>query len=461
MKILLISPKGPLYRHRGGIFRKSLRYAPLTLPTLASLVPSEIDHELKLVDEGIEEVPLDFPADLVGMTVITGTAPRAYELSKIYKNRGVPVVLGGPHVTLVPDEAQAEADTIVVGYAEDTWPQLLRDFFEGRMKPRYVQDSNLSLANRPYVDRTLLKPHRYSTSHVFEATRSCIHGCEFCVVPFAWGRKPYQKPVPEVVEEIRASGARKAIFIDLNIIADLEYAATLFEALIPLNIQWFGLATTLLAGHPELLDLCSRSGCRGLLIGLETISKPGLREIRKGFNDPAQYPDLIRKLHKSGIALMATFVFGLDDDEPDVFQRTARFVIDNQIDLPRFAIITPFPGTKLFNRLEQEGRLLTRNWELYDGQHVVFQPARMTVNQLQEGNREAWQKAYSWRSIMQRYRGTPVSSGLFTATNLAYRHYGKNLHRFYNCDSFIHPEESLLFPKKLQKRTPLADGANR
>ena len=186
MKIVLISPKGPLYRHRGGIFRRSLRYAPLTLTTLASLVPGELDAELQLIDEGIEDVDRSLDADLIGMTVITGTAMRAYELSAHFRSRGIPVVLGGPHVTLVPEDAQPHADAIVVGYAEETWPQLVRDFAAGRLQPRYLQRPDLSLANLPFARRDLLPRHRFMTNDVFEATRGCVHSCEFCVVPSAW-----------------------------------------------------------------------------------------------------------------------------------------------------------------------------------------------------------------------------------------------------------------------------------
>ena len=437
MRIALISPKGPLYRCRGGIFRKSLRYAPLTLPTLVSLIPSDMEHETRIIDEGVEDVPDDLHADLVGLTVITGSAPRAYALAAGFRARGIPVVLGGPHVTLVPEDAAPHADSIVVGYAEDTWPELLRDFRAGRMKARYVQAPDLSLAGRPAVDRTLLARNRYSTSHVFEATRGCVHGCDFCVVPFAWGRKPLQKPVGEVVEEIRRSGARQAIFIDLNLIADIGHAERLFEALIPLELKWYGLVTSLIGARPALLDLCARSGCKGLLIGLELISKPGLKEVHKGFNHPAQYAELVAALHARGIALMGTFVFGLDDDGPEVFEATARFALETRIDLPRYAILTPFPGTALFRRLEAEGRILTRDWELYDGQHVVFRPARMSVEALQAGNQRAWRKTYSAPAIARRYRGSPAATGLFLAANLGYRHYARNLDRFYTCDWFV------------------------
>lgn len=433
-RIALLSPKGPLYRHRGGIFQKSLRYAPLTLPTLASLIPPEIDHELTLIDEGIETIPLDLDVDLVGMTLITGTAPRGYQLAAHFRSRGIPVVLGGPHVTLVPDDAQPHADAIVVGYAEESWPQLLRDFVSGSLRSRYDQSPTLSLASLPPVRRDLLPRRRYLTTNVFEATRACVHACEFCVVPSAWGRKPLHKPVDEVVEDIRRSRARKAIFIDLNIIASRSYAARLFEALIPLRIQWYGLATTLLARDTELLALCSRSGCRGLLIGLESISRANLTQSGKRFGDPGEYADVIETLHRHRIAVQGCFVFGLDEDTPDVFARTAQFAIATHIDLPRFAVVTPFPGTPLFRRLESEGRILSRDWELYDGQHAVFQPLHMSVAELLAGTRRAWLQTYSLGGIARRIRSSPAPRSIIVAANLGYRHYARHLDRFYTCD---------------------------
>ncbi|MDH3265705.1 MAG: cobalamin-dependent protein, partial [Gammaproteobacteria bacterium] len=171
LRIALLSPKGPLYRHRGGIFRKSLRYPPLTLPTLAALIPDDVEHELCLFDEGIEDIPEDIDVDLIGITVITGNARRSYELAKRFRARGIAVVLGGPHVTLVPDDAAPHADAVVVGYAEDTWPQLLRDFVSGNLQQRYVQAPNLSLAGRPWARRDLMNGGRYAKTHVFEATR--------------------------------------------------------------------------------------------------------------------------------------------------------------------------------------------------------------------------------------------------------------------------------------------------
>ncbi len=437
LRIGLVSPKGPLYRHRGGIFRRSLRYQPLTLTMLAALTPSDINADVVLIDEGIQEVPEEFDVDLVGLTVITGTAPRAYELSKRFRSRGIATVLGGPHVTLVPDDAQPHADSIVVGYAEDTWPQLLRDFVAGKMRRRYDQSPDLDLSGRPFARRDLLPSRRFLTNSVFEATRGCVHNCDFCVVPAAWGRKPLQKPVADVIGDMRQHGKHKAIFVDLNLIADRAYAIRLFNALVPLGFQWYGLATVLLAEDPELLELAARSGCRGLLMGLESISLENLRASNKPFNAPDRFVRVVEKLHEHGIALQGCFVFGLDGDDPDIFLKTAEFAVEAKIDLPRFAIVTPFPGTALHHRLKSEGRILTRNWELYDGQHVVFQPKRMSVRELEQGTESAWKHAYSFRSIIARLPHSPAPWGVRLATNLGYRFYASHLNQFYNCDWII------------------------
>ena len=437
LNIVLISPKGPLYRHRGGIWKKSLRYQPLTLTTLAGLVPGDVPARLHLLDEGIAEVPLDLQADLIGLTVITGTARRAYELADHFRARGIAVVLGGPHVTLIPDDAAPHADAIVVGYAEDTWPQLLRDFAAGRMAKEYRQAPELDIGGRPFPRRELLPSKHYLTSNVFEATRGCVHACDFCVVPTAWGRKPFQKPVGEVVADIRQHGARKLIFIDLNLIADRDYAFELFAALVPLRVQWYGLATVLLARDEPLLALAARSGCKGLLMGLESISAANLRQNHKGFNSPENYGHVVERLHAHGIALQGCFVFGLDDDQPDVFRKTAEFTVEAAIDLPRFAVVTPFPNTPLYKRLEAEGRILTRNWELYDGQHVVFQPRHLSVQELQLGVEAAWKHAYRWRSIARRLRRSPAPWPVRLGTNFGYRFYAHNLSRFYTCDWII------------------------
>jgi len=436
-RIVLISPRGPLYRNRTGIWKKSLRYAPLTLTTLAALVPEELDAEVVVVDEGIHDIDWDVEADIVGISAITGTAPRSYELADHFRRRGVPVVLGGVHPTLVPNEAARHADSVVVGYAEETWPQLLRDHFLGdRMKKMYVQGHDLSLAGRPFPKREMFPGAKFVTTHTIEATRGCIHGCEFCVVPSAWGR-PLQKPVSEVVADIRQMGARRLIFLDLNLIADLQYAKELFEALIPLNIKWGGLATTTFAWDEELMDLAARSGCRGILIGFESLSRESLVETRKVFNTRRDYHDIIGRIHERGIAIMGCFVFGFDHDTTETFDATVDFVIEARIDLPRYAILTPFPGTPLFRRLESEGRIISQDWTYYDGQHVNFVPERMTPEELLHGTERAWKRTYGYRSIARRLLGARNQLSVAIPANLGYRFYANRLHEFYNCEMVL------------------------
>ena len=436
MKIVLISPKGPLYRYRKGVFRKSLRYQPLTLTTLASLVPDELGAELELIDEGIEDVPGDIDADLIGMTVITGTAKRAYELAASWRSRGVSVVLGGPHVTLVPEEAQHHADSIVVGYAEDTWPELLRDFDRGELRPVYRQspDFSLSRTDLPFARREMLDSRKFLTQAVFEATRSCGHDCEFCVAPTAWGRRQLHRPVSWIVEDIRRVGEKRILFVDLNLVSNRAYAMELFSALVPLKVKWFGLSTVLIAHDPELMQLMRESGCSGLLLGLESISEGGVDALGKRFNQSVDYATLIRDLHELRIAIQGCFVFGLDHDTSEVFDRTADFAIESGIDLPRFALLTPFPGTGLYRRLDHEGRILTRDWELYDGQHVVFEPRNMTPAELAKGHERAWKRVYRYGSIARRLIRARNFEPIGIAANLGYRFYAHNLQRFYNCD---------------------------
>ena len=433
MRIVLISPRGPLYRHRTGIWKKSLRYAPLTLTTLASLIPEELHAEVVLMDEGIRDIDPDIDADLVGISAITGTAPRSYELARHFQKRGIPVVIGGVHATLMPDEVMQHADATVVGYAEETWPQLLRDFRAGRLQKRYDQSPHLKLQNLPIPRRELLPAKHYITLHTIEATRGCIHKCEFCVVPSAWGR-PLQKPIGEVVADVKQMRPRKLIFLDLNLISDTDYAKELFRALIPLRIRWGGLATTMIAWDDELLDLAAASGCGGLLLGFESLSDGALAESRKSFNARVEYKTVIEKLHARNIAIQGCFVFGFDDDDLDVFDRTAQFAVDTHIDLPRYAILTPFPGTPLHARLAREGRILTTDWSYYDGQHVVYRPVKMSAQQLLEGTERAWKSTYSYRGMLKRLAGARVQLPIAIPANLGYRFYAHHLNQYYTCD---------------------------
>jgi radical SAM superfamily enzyme YgiQ (UPF0313 family) len=440
LRIALLCPRGPLYRHRGGIWKKTMRYAPLTLTTLASLIPPEIPADITLLDEGVDEIdPARMQADLVGITVITGTAPRAYELAREFRVRNTPVVLGGVHPTLMPQEAMQHADSVVTGYAEESWPRLLRDFTAGRMLRRYDQSPALRLSGLPFPRRDLYKAGMVNVADTIEATRGCIFQCDFCVVPTAWGTRPLQKPVGDVIADLRQMRAKRAIFLDLNLIADLPYARELFTALVPLKLRWAGLVTTSIAWDEELLDLAARSGCRGLLIGFESLDQKALDESRKSFNMRKDYRSVVERIHERGIAIMGCFVFGFDADTAETFDRTVDFVMESRMDLPRYAIAVPFPATGLFRRLKAENRILTEDWSLYDGQHVVFEPRNMSPDDLLQHTSRAWKKTYQYQSIARRLVGSGTRMLVSGAANLGYRFYANNLDKFYTCDWQLAP----------------------
>ncbi len=429
MKIQLLSPAGEIHRNATGIFKTSLRYAPLTLTTLAAQVPAELDAQITIQDEGVQPLDLDFDADLVGITAITGTALRAYDVADELRQRGHTVVIGGVHATLLPDEAARHADALVLGYAEKSWPRLLRDFAAGRLEPRYTQTTGRVLEGVPIARRELLHRRRYATVNSIEATRGCPHKCDFCVVPTAWSNIYSHRPIPEVIAELESFEKRHAVFIDLSPVEDIQYAKALYRAMIPLKFRWIGLSTTRIAEDDELLRLAAQSGCKGLLIGFESISQATLNATHKQFHAAGRYAEAVRKLHDHGIGIQGCFVFGFDTDDESVFERTVEFVDRTKIDLPRYAVLTPFPGTGLYRRLDQEGRLLHRHWPLYDVEHVVFEPRQMTAERLQEGLEWSWRQSYSWGSLARRVAGAPWSIlPLWVSLNLGYRYYSAHLH---------------------------------
>jgi radical SAM superfamily enzyme YgiQ (UPF0313 family) len=417
VKIALLMPQSRLYRKRG-IFSKALRYAPLTLTTLAALVPEELNAEIRIIDEGVEDLNLeDVDADLVGITCITANAPRVFELARQLRERDITVVIGG-HPTLVPEEAQQHADAIVVGYAEQSWPQLLRDFVAGKMSPRYDEGPGYRFADVPEPRRDLLKKEGYITLNTVQAVRGCPYKCNFCVVPVAWPGYLH-RPIPEVIREIERLEGDSFLFLDLSPIENPTYIKQLYRELAPLNKRWGGLATIRIARDREMLKLAAQSGCGGLLIGFESVSPTTIKQMRKGFNKPDDYAEAARVIHDHGIAINGCFVFGLDGDDKGIFERTVEFVNRAAIDLPRFSIATPFPGTPLYKQLNAEGRILTRDWTYYGGQNVVFQPKNMTVHELQAGAQWAWRQVYSLPSIVRRVAGSAASrSGLVLKTSL-------------------------------------------
>ncbi|MDO8509296.1 MAG: radical SAM protein [Nanoarchaeota archaeon] len=438
MDIKLISPSGIMYRN-GGIFPRALRYAPSTLTTLAALVPSELEAKITLADEGVDDVKLNDSPDLVGITAITGTANRTYAIADSYRSKGVPVVIGGVHPTLMPQEAMEHADSVVTGLGFESWPQLLRDFDKGEMQRIYTQRPNIDLTNLPSPRLDLLKPWSYITKTSIQATFGCPYRCDFCAV-VAKQNQYIHRPVKDVIKELEGMDSKFVVFVDPSPTEDKKYIKELWTAMIPLKKRWGGLATVRIAQDDELVSLAAKSGCTGLLLGFESVSQDGVNVINKDFNRVGSYREVVKKLHDNGIAINGTFMFGMDTDDKDSFKRTVDFVQENNIDLPRYAIITPFPGTALFDRLDREGRILTKNWALYDAQHVVFQPKNLSPDEVREGQLWAWEQTYKSKSIMKRVIGSRCSPFISLFTNFAYKYYGDRL-RNYSDEVMLEIEE--------------------
>lgn len=426
MKLLLINPHDSTYTHQKSAFKRRLNYAALTLPTLASLVPRDMDIEIQIVDEGVDYLDR-FNADLVGITSITASAFRAYEIADMARNQGIPVVLGGVHPTLLPDEAAGHADAVVIGLAEQVWPRLLRDFTNGRMKNFYEGSENIDLSGLPLPRRDLLNKKKYLDITTVQASRGCVNNCKFCCIPETWGRKFHQRPVEDVINEIKVLGDKRYIFLDPSPIEDRAYALNLFKQLIPLKIKWAGLSTIKVAFDRELLDLVVKSGCLGLLIGFETLNQNALDGVNKAFSLTSQYREAVRILHESGLSVLGCFVFGFDEDDESVFEKTIRFIDEARIDLVRYAVYTPFPGTEAFKELDSQYRILTRDWSLYNTENVVFVPKKMSPERLQEGLMQTWNRTYSMGSIARRFRlNSPMMLFKFAA-NMGFRFYYKQV----------------------------------
>ncbi len=438
MKILMIMPDAHMHKLRIGSFTRSFREAPLTLTTLAALAPSDQFH-FKLIDESIDKVPLDYPADLVAISVITGTACRAYEYAKYFRRRSIPVVLGGVHVTILPGEAAQYADTIVIGMAEKTWPQLLKDFSLNKMKKVYRDDrlpDDFTLKGVPSPRIDLQRRSGYMIPDTVQATRGCKHQCDFCTVPSVWPGF-YKRPVSDVISHIQSLPGKYIAFNDVSLVDDREYAKELFTAMIPLKKRWGGLATTMVSRDLELLELMKKSGCIYLLLGMESANQKTLCSISKGFNKENEYREVVKTLHEYGISLQGCFVFGFDEDDSSIFETTVQRVLDLKIDIPRYSIYTPYPGTRLFKRLSEENRILTLNWENYDTMHVVFQPAKMSPEELYRGFKWAYEKTFQLTHIAKRtilQSETPSLINFFG--NLCYRIFVK---RLYHEERFARP----------------------
>lgn len=430
MKLLLVMADAKIHCLRIGTYTRSFREAPLTLTTLAALVPDGLNADIVLVDESVERVNFDkfLDVDLVGISALTGTAVRAYEIADYFRKRAVPVVFGGIHVSIYPEEAADHADAVVTGFAEETWPRLLLDFNNGRLKERYDSTNEGKIEGMPVAKRDLQRKHRYMMPNTVMATRGCTHSCDFCSVPVMC-KGYYKRPVEDVVNEIETLKGKRFAFNDVSIAEDPDYAKALFKALIPLKKIWGGLATINIAKDLKMIELLRKSGCKYLLIGFESFSQNALKSIHKGFNRVDDYSDAIKKLHDAGIIIQGCFVFGFDHDDRSVFEMTVDKVNELKIDIPRYAVYTPYPETILFKRLKKEGRILTKDWSMYDTQHVVFRPALMSPEELYNGFRWAFRETFKVSSIVQRTFRSSMEFPITFIGNLAYKIYIKRLYR--------------------------------
>jgi radical SAM superfamily enzyme YgiQ (UPF0313 family) len=415
-KLLLITASSAeIRRARSSRF---LNFQQITMPYLAARVPS--DWDVFHVDEEAEEIDWTIDADIVGITFHTPSAYHAYDLAARFRSRGVCVALGGPHVTLLPEEAARHADVIFAGEAEGLWEEFLSDFKAGTHRPLYWQAGAPSLHEVPIARKALYHRNDY-TSGVLFATRGCPNRCDFCTIAVMYRHGFRKRPIAEVAAEYASFKGKGIIFWDDNIAGYREYAKELFLAITPYRKWWSSQASVHVGGDDELLEAAARSGCKQLFVGLESISQPSMEEVRKGFNRVSEYARIVARIHAHGIAVQAGIVFGFDHDTPEIFKETLDFLESAGVQNATFNILTPYPGTPLFRRLEAEGRILTLDWRKFNGRtDVVFQPKRMTAAELLAGYRYANERFYSLPSVARRMWHSPVQIWWALPLNLAY-----------------------------------------
>lgn len=370
----------------------------LTPLAVAAAAPDFVD--CAICDENVAPVDLNAEADVVGISFMTFNAPRAYELAAEFKRRGRTVIFGGYHPTLMPEEALCHGDAVCVGEAEANLPQMMEDFRRGRLQPFYRLESP-GFTRRP-VNRALLRQGAYLTPAVVQATRGCPFNCEFCSVA-AFSRRRFQtRPVAEVMAEIRSLPGRSLLFIDDNLAADMDYLRRLLTALAPLCRRWYAQMCVQVTRDPGFLELMRRSGCRGVFVGFESLSQASLDGANKSRNRASEYTSAVRRFHAYGIAVMGAIVLGFDQDTVETFEHTRRFLRVAGLDALQLTVLTPLPGTALFERMSAEGRIWDRDWEHYDLGHVVFRPASLSADQITAWHDRLLRDFYSWRAILGR-----------------------------------------------------------
>ena len=399
MKILLIAPSSGYWKALGKkkFFNgKTFRFSMLSLLTVAALTPEE--HELTLIDEQVDHIPENPDFDLVGITVMTAIAPRAYELCDYFRELKIPVVVGGFHPTFNIEEALNHADTVVAGPATGAWIELLEDFKKGVIKKIY--HGNPTLPSPALLPKHLLDKRKYVTVNTMHATLGCRNECSFCSITAFYKGKRYQRPVEEVVEVLKSFKEKFFMFIDDNLTQDRDYIMELLTAMVPLKKKWVTQASIEIADDPELLKLMHDSGCMGVFAGLETFSESALCAQNKRIKRPQYYKDAVKKIHDYGIYVEAGLIFGFDNDGPEIFEDTLKILDDIGIDAIQASILTPLPGTTLFK--EMKDSIVDYNWEHYDYKYAVYQPAQMSRKELRAGLEWINKRYYSLWPIFKR-----------------------------------------------------------
>ncbi len=427
MKIKLIAPN----EQRKDTISSPFKLQRVNLPLLAALTPP--GHTVTIVEEAFAPDDINQDVDMVGITVLTELALRAYLIADTYRRKGVKVVMGGIHPTVLPEEALEHADAVVVGEAEGVWPQLVSDAASGRMQRIYHSDKMTDLKGLPEPRRDLLSGFRYQGGTRIpvgvETSRGCPYDCEFCCIGQTLGRQYRVRPVQEVIAEIASIDSPHIFFCDDALGLNRNFAKELFTQMIPLRRRWLAQGTVSLAEDPELLGLMQRSGCLGLLVGFESVQKKTQNEVKKIKNLKVDFYEAMRRFHDEGFGILGSFVFGFDYENKDVFDQTLEFIMKSRMDVVQLRILTPYPGTRLYKRLLSEGRLLVHDWWLrgYPPDTLFYQPKGMTADELVSGYARLNRQAYSFGALTKRFLGmspwkrTLLGCKAYIAVNLATR----------------------------------------
>ena len=415
-KALIITVYSPEMKH----IRRAryIKFQQCTMPYIAAFFPN--DWSVFHVDEECDELDFSAEYDLVAMTFHTPCCYHAYEISEKFRKKGIPVIMGGPHVTLVPEEAALHADSIFIGEAENTLPIFFSDFEKGKIKARYQDDGIVDLSKAPLLKKEHFHRSDHTTGTLF-ATRGCPNSCEFCAVRCMYTGQFRKRPVEQVAKDFGDFKGKVVIFWDDNICADMAYAKEMFKAITPHKKWWSSQASIKAGEDDEFLKLAHKSGCRHLFIGFESVTHMSLDSASKSFNKVEQYKEIIKRIHSHGISIQAGIVFGFDCDTTSVFDETLEFLKDNGIDQATFNMLTPYPGTPLFDRLKNEGRILTEDWSKYNSRtDVVFQPKAMTTEELAQGFDYVNKEFYKVNNILKRLWNSKTNTYWTLPLNLIY-----------------------------------------